>query len=433
MPFPMNVNKDIPPMGMMMPPMPGMGMMMTNYRTQNSIPDTYTTNVGIYIENEKQINKNLTQKSGIRYDIHSTKAKKDRRIVYNIYYPFYDPIYQFKYVSQTEAFTIFDAEVYIPEKELKREYAEGSGYLKWDYKITSELTGKLGLGYGSRFPDPQELYFALFRMGTIQAPDAVGNPTLKPTRNKQLDLGMDLKQEKIRLEVDLFYSALDNYIVVRNSPDHLLGNITRDDLLYHWILQPAMMMMPSYNFYQYVNAIITNYAGILNPMMSMMMPYGRFGKTYKQVDAILYGGEISLKYQLSEEYLAKMGISYSRGINETEDTNLPEIPPLKGLLSIKYIKNQFYVELEGEFAATQNLVDKNIGEKRTPGWGIGNLYAGYELQKDEKQSTKIVAGIKNIFNRYYYEHLSYLRDPYATGMKIPEPGRNVFVQLTMKF
>mgnify|MGYP001066173551 CR=1 FL=1 len=432
MPFPSNINKQIPPMmgGMGH----GMGMMpMVNYRTQGSLPDTQTNNLGFYVENEHKVFDKLKHKVGIRYDIHSTKAKKDRRIVYNIYYPGYDPFLQFKYVSYTftEAFTIFDAEVYLPSKEPKRDLAEGSGYMKWEYEFTSDTKAKLGLAYGSRFPDPQELFFALLRMGTIAAPDFVGNPTLKATRNKQVDVGLETKQEKLKFEFDVFYSALDNYTIVRNTPDHFLGNITKDDLLYHWIVMPSMMGMPSYNFYQYINAQITYYAGILSP--SMMFPYGRFGKTYKQVDAILYGGELNLKYQISEQYIAKAGLSYSRGINETEDTNLPEIPPLKGLVGIKYLIQNYYVELEGEFAATQNLVDKNIGEKRTPGWGIGNLYFGYELQKSDQQSTKITAGIKNIFNRYYYEHLSYLRDPYAIGIKIPEPGRNVFVQLTMNF
>jgi len=424
MPFPSNVNQQIPSMGMGMGS--GMGAMpMVNYRTQGSLPDTETNNLGVYAENEFKISNKILQKAGIRYDIYSTKAKKDRRIVYNMYFPSYDPFLRFQYVSYKEAFTVFDAEVYLPQKQPKRDFAEGSGYIKWEYELTSDTKAKLGLGYGSRFPDPQELYFALLRKGMIEAPDGVGNPTLKATRNKQVDLGAEVKKEKFKFEFDVFYSALDNYTVVRNSPDHLLGNITKDDLLYH------MMMAPSSNFYQYVNAFVTKYAGILSP--SMMYPNGRFGKTYKQVDAILYGGELNLKYQISEQYVAKAGLSYTRGINETEDTNLPEIPPLKGLVGIKYLIQNYYVELEGEFAATQSLVDKNIGEKRTPGWGIGNLYFGYELQKSDKQSTKITAGVKNIFNRYYYEHLSYLRDPYASGIKIPEPGRNVFVQLTMNF
>ncbi len=423
MPFPPNIKKQIPSMGMGSGM--GMGMMgmmpMVDYRTQGSLPETQTNNLGIYAENELKIANKIIQKAGIRYDIHSTKAKKDRRIVYNLYFPLYEPFLQFEYVSFKEAFTIFDAEVYIPPKEPKRDLAEGSGYIKWEYEITSDTKAKLGLGYGSRFPDPQELFFALLRMGTIAAPDFVGNPTLKATRNKQVDVGAEVKQEKFKFEFDLFYSALDNYTVVRNTPDHFLGNITKDDLLY------TMMMTPTQKFYQYVNAFITNFNGILVPNNN------RFGRTYKQVDAILYGGELNLKYQISEQYIAKAGLSYSRGINETEDTNLPEIPPLKGLVGIKYLIQNYYVELEGEFAATQNLVDKNIGEKRTPGWGIGNLYFGYELQKGDQQSTKITAGIKNIFNRYYYEHLSYLRDPYASGIKIPEPGRNVFVQLTMNF
>lgn len=430
MPFPMNITKDYPMTGMSMPSM-SMPMTMVNYRTQASLPETSSNNIGFYIENENKITETIKHKTGLRYDIHSAKANKDRRIVYNIYYPGFEPFLQFKYISTIEAYTIFDAEVYLPQKELKREFGEGSGFTKWELNLTKDLIAKFGLGYGVRFPDPQELYFALLRMGTIQSPDFVGNPKLKPTRNRQGDIGLEIKSDSINLSIDAFYSSIDNYTIVRNTPDQHLGNIGRNDLIYHYIIIPSMGMMPSYNFYQYINSYLTNYSGLLLP--NMMYPYGRFARTFKQVDAILYGGEVSLKYRISDQYLAKAGISYSRGINRTEDTNLPEIPPLKGILGIKWIYQQFYVELEGEFANVQNQVDVNIGEKRTPGWGIGNLYVGYELENNKNQSIKFLAGVKNIFNRFYYEHLSYLRDPYTTNIRMPEPGRNLFVQLTMNF
>lgn len=437
MPYPMNLTKQIPAsmMGMGMPGMGGMPMTLTNYRTQNSIPDTVSNNIGIYLENENKVSDKLNQKLGLRYDNYSTKAKVDRRILYNIYYPNNTPILQYQYVSYTDAFTTIDAEVTIPKVQPERKYSEGSGYIKWEYEIDNSLTAKLGLGYGSRFPDPQELYFALIRMGTIAAPDFVGNPYLKATRNKEIDLGLENKTDSVKFDIDLFYSDLDNYTIIRNTPDNYLGSLTKENLLYHYILIPAVSMMgmsiPSYNLAQYTNNLVTYYSGIV--VYNNQYPYGRYARTYKQVDARMYGGELSLKYQISESYLLKGGLAYTRGINDTENTNLPEIPPLKGKLAIRYIIKNFFAELEGEFAAPQSLVDKNIAERRTPGWGIGNLKFGYEINKEQKNSIKINAGIRNIFNKYYYEHLSYLRDAYASGVKIPEPGRNVYANIEMKF
>lgn len=436
MPYPMNMVKQLPSMGSM--GMMGMGMMpMVNYRTQNSIPDTKAQNIGFFLKSENKITNTINQKFGIRYDNYSSKANVDRRILYNIYYPTNTPILAYQYVSYTEAFTTLDAEVTIPKVQPEKKYGEASGYIKWEYEIDQNLTTKLGFGYGVRMPDPQELYFALIRMGTIASPDFVGNPFLKPTKNREVDLGFEAKSEVFKVDVDLFYSNLDNYTIIRNTPDNYLGSITKQSFLYHYEIIPAMtgmgmgMSTPSYNLYQYVNSLVTFFSGIVTNTPSN--PYGRFGRTYKQVDARMYGGEISVKNQLSENYLVKIGLAYTRGINDTEKTNLSEIPPLKGKLALRYILRDYFTELEGEFAATQSLIDTNIGEKKTGGWGIANLKFGYEINKDKKNSIKINAGIRNLFNRFYYEHLSYLRDPYSSGIKIPEPGRNAFVNVEIKF
>jgi iron complex outermembrane receptor protein len=42
-------------------------------------------------------------------------------------------------------------------------------------------------------------------------------------------------------------------------------------------------------------------------------------------------------------------------------------------------------------------------------------------------------GVENLFGRLYSEHLSYQRDPFRSGVRIPEPGRNVFVNLSYRY
>ena len=44
-----------------------------------------------------------------------------------------------------------------------------------------------------------------------------------------------------------------------------------------------------------------------------------------------------------------------------------------------------------------------------------------------------VLGLSIDHNRYYYEHLSYYRDPFSAGVKVPEPGRNFFAQVKLSF
>ena len=50
---------------------------------------------------------------------------------------------------------------------------------------------------------------------------------------------------------------------------------------------------------------------------------------------------------------------------------------------------------------------------------IGRVKAGAGFK-----GVKLYATVLNVFDRYYAEHLSYQRDPFATGVKVPETGRS---------
>jgi iron complex outermembrane receptor protein len=45
----------------------------------------------------------------------------------------------------------------------------------------------------------------------------------------------------------------------------------------------------------------------------------------------------------------------------------------------------------------------------------------------------IAAGVDNLTDRFYYEHLPYLRDPYSSGVRMPEPGRTLFLNISRTF
>ena len=45
----------------------------------------------------------------------------------------------------------------------------------------------------------------------------------------------------------------------------------------------------------------------------------------------------------------------------------------------------------------------------------------------------LTAGVDNVFDRFYYDHLPYQRDPFRTGVRIPEPGRSLYVNLSIAF
>jgi iron complex outermembrane recepter protein len=40
------------------------------------------------------------------------------------------------------------------------------------------------------------------------------------------------------------------------------------------------------------------------------------------------------------------------------------------------------------------------------------------------------AGVDNLLDRFYYDHLSFQRDPYRSGVRIPEPGRTLYLNVS---
>ena len=110
------------------------------------------------------------------------------------------------------------------------------------------------------------------------------------------------------------------------------------------------------------------------------------------------------------------------------DTNLPEMPPLRTSAALRYTHKFGFAQLGATGVARQRLVDTDLKETPTGGYGLMNVKLGVSYSK---LSARFV--VDNLFNRYYYEHLSYFRDPFASGVKIPEPGRNFFGQVKISF
>lgn len=45
----------------------------------------------------------------------------------------------------------------------------------------------------------------------------------------------------------------------------------------------------------------------------------------------------------------------------------------------------------------------------------------------------VPVGVANLFDRLYTEHLSYQRDPFRSGVRVAEPGRAVFLNMSARF
>jgi len=76
----------------------------------------------------------------------------------------------------------------------------------------------------------------------------------------------------------------------------------------------------------------------------------------------------------------------------------------------------------------QYRTDTDLNEQKTSGYGVVNIKVGGNFK-----GFTLNAGIDNIFDKKYYEYLSYQRDPFRSGVKVPEPGRTFYVNASYTF
>jgi iron complex outermembrane receptor protein len=144
--------------------------------------------------------------------------------------------------------------------------------------------------------------------------------------------------------------------------------------------------------------------------------------TYENVDAFMLGFNFIFNWDFIE---MKAGYTYAQ--NTTYRTPLSEIPPFSvstKLISPAIYKTVFYVK--HTFNNSQLRVDYTLNESTTPAWNkfdIGIMYS--------TKTFLISLEAENITNTLYYQHLSYLRDPFASGNRVYEPG--LTVRLNFRF
>ena len=258
----------------------------------------------------------------------------------------------------------------------------GKVRLAWRPSGPLEITG--GVGVTSRVAEGNERFFALQRMGS----DWVGNPDLEPSRN-------------VGADVQATWSRLGRAVTLSGFVNRVHDFITVYD-------QPRVQALP----------------GVMNT----------HARSYANVDARLWGVEAEVSVPLSNRLLLAGDLSYVRGTVTPrpelgiETTDLAEMPPLRGRVRARLDDGLVFAMIEGVFVADQDHVDTDLREPRTPGYGTANVTAG--VKRGRLSAT---VGLANVFDRLYAEHLSYQRDPFRSGVVVPEPGRTLFVNVSVAF
>jgi iron complex outermembrane receptor protein len=246
----------------------------------------------------------------------------------------------------------------------------------YNHQLSSKFYTSFSFGFAERLPTVSEWYgFYLFN--AFDGYDYIGNPNLNPEQSIQGELTLGYKTS----DAQVSFTAFNNYI-----KDYIIGAIKPD--------------------YQ-------------------VMTIGARGvKEYQQLEhADLRGFELNINAKIGDHlhWISNARYTYGR---DYAGGALPLVSPFKILSSVKYSFKTFGFQLENDWAASQSRVSRIMGEQVTPAFTVWNIRSSYQ-HKLKKNNVEVNAGIENLFNRFYHEHLDW--------GQIPRPGRNFYVGMAYAF
>lgn len=259
------------------------------------------------------------------------------------------------------------------------DYSGFSAFVFATYQLSDNHKLFGGFGRSTRVPDARELYFHSAGGGGM----LIGNPELEDTINTEIDLGIETIQGDFFLKAKLFYSKLDDFIHYNDSK-------------------------------------------MLN--------------RFDNVDATIYGLDVSGSYDINSDIYLDFGLAYQRGSKDEAlpgqtDKDLAEIPPMKGNIALNYqYRKNTSAMIEVIAADSWNSFDEDNGEQALDSWAVMNLKVKHEFN----QQFGITVSIDNLFDDTYavsntYKDLILLADGTGEVILMNEPGRYFYLNGVYSF
>ena len=352
------------------------------------IPDSYSRDVGFFIERNRQLSPTWETTAGARVDLVQTDAASINS----------------GEVPNTE-FGVIDSFNYTDD-ELRRQFTTWAIFLNTEKQLSETHTVSFGAGHAQRPPNLTELYADQSFIGSLQPgfTAVIGDPLLKPERLTQIDVGVASDYGRLQVEVNGFHAWINDYIIF-------------EDL-----------------------------EGLDAP--GEQIQFAAYGNTDL---ATLVGGECSLEFQLTEVCTAFGMLSYVAGQDHTrneptqqsirgasggvfhfhgnefrsdvdlEEEPLAGIPPMTSLLGLRWqsqeVDNVWGTEISMRIVSGQDRIASSLFESETPGFNTWDVRAFRYLTPN----YLLTAGVENFANRFYREHLDF-----RVGRGVYQPGRTFF-------
>lgn len=160
----------------------------------------------------------------------------------------------------------------------------------------------------------------------------------------------------------------------------------------------------------------------------------------RNIDATTWGFESDVSYRFSDTWKGVATVAYVRGENDTDGKPLAQQPPLELRLAAQYDDKVYSWGGLWRLVAAQNRYDIGSGNivmngadiGRSSGFSVFSVNAGWK----PKKGTQITAGIDNLFDKTYAEHLSRTGAALAgyvvpVNTRINEPGRTFWLKASI--
>lgn len=152
---------------------------------------------------------------------------------------------------------------------------------------------------------------------------------------------------------------------------------------------------------------------------------------WANVDARLVGFDLDAGYDFEGPLRIDGVVNYVRGTRRDIDDNLYRITPPNMTVGLTYEVSNWSATIEGRRVAKQTKISDTNSEATTAGYALLSLYGDWQI----KDTVKLSAGIENLFDEVYEDHLSgYNRNGFEDvpiGERIPGAGRGVFLRLSV--
>jgi len=245
------------------------------------------------------------------------------------------------------------------------------------YNLNKDNKLFVGIGQASRVPDARELYFVSSN-GSV-----IGTPNLKQTTNTEIDLGYEVDSDDFKFKIKVFYSDLKDYIYIKKGAS--------------------------------LNA-------------------------FQNIDATVYGTEISASYYVTDDATIDLGVAYKRGqkaqaLESQTDTNLADMAPLRGNIALNYeYMNNSMATIELKASDKWSEYDSDNGEQELAAWSILNMKVKHAINK----KFDFTLGGNNLLDSSYAMSNTYVDLTLITAgtddvMLMNEPGRYIYTNLDFKF